>query len=347
MRTGSAANKPITNLPPPEPRVQQPSLSQPQLGNDDRSNNSTSAGIKLARNFGNPVIADIDNKDALRRGADPFKLAGRTRGTQFENSALSIARDVLNLQHGLRSEKGQPTVGTNPQAARVVEQAIDLSKPVSNETMAATSRFNWGTKGSDRILGDGAKATLDRLLVQLYRNGTFFGSPKVKQAAAGAMDGAAEAGHHIGRPPALGDQAFVKAVFQGDFRRDALEQKQKTLFGPQEVASGLLVSPAAAEGFFNRMKADEAGGTLAALNIAPSRPDKSFAMDDRQATNALISQLIPRLKTRDVDGSGLYDAFKLLNQADRQKIADEVNKSRYHAADLELFENPKNRGPSA
>jgi hypothetical protein len=316
-----------------------------------KGDSTPTKGIKPALNFEQKPIARINNEDAYKAGANPFQRAEDTRegSGKYVNHTDPVARiagDVLTLQDTLGG-KGQAGVRTNAQAASVVEQAIDRRDAISPEK-AANSRFHMGATVSNHLMGPGAKARLDQLLVQLDRYGLSFGSSKVKQAA----HEAAQAAGDVVKPPGKEDKAFVRDVFQGTYRlepkaqqavKDSLNWAKDMVVGTSKVATVVeplifpeaagtnsgMVTSVAAKGFEQRMKAG-AGGTLSALGIAALPPGRDGgaprAEYERVATNQLISQLIPKLKTRDADGSRLYEAFKLLSAPERQAIAAEVRK---------------------
>jgi hypothetical protein len=316
------------------------------------ANDSTpTKGIKPALNFEQKPIARINNEDAYKAGANPFQRADDTREAsgKYVNHTDPVARiagDVLTLQDALGG-KGQANVRTNAQAASVVEQAIERRNAISPEK-AAASRFQMGATVSSHLMGPGAKARLDQLLVQLDRYGVAFGSSKVKQAA---HEAAKAAGGAV-KPPGKEDKAFVKDVFQGAYRlepkaqqvvKDSLNWAKDMVVGTSKVAAVVeplifpeaagtnsgMVTSVTAKGFEQRMKVG-AGGTLAALKIAAPTPGRHgstpAAEYERVATNQLIAQLMPKLKTRDADGSRLYEAFKSLSASERQSIAAEVRK---------------------
>ena len=313
-------------------------------------NSTPTKGIKPALNFEQKPIARVNNEDAYKAGANPFQRADDTREAsgRYVNHTDPVARiagDVLTLQDALGG-KGQANVRTNARADSVVEQAIDRRDAVSPET-AANSRFHRGATVSSHAMGPGAKARLDKLLVQLDRYDISFGSPKVKQAA---HEAAAAAGGAV-KPPGKEEKAFVKDVFQGTYRLEtkaqqvqaAVDWAKDMVVGTNKIASVVeplltpeaagtnsgLVTNATAKGFDQRMKVG-AGGTLAALEMAAPptgrRGSTSAAEYERVATNQLITHLMPKLKSRDADGSRLYEAFKLLSPAERKTIAADVRK---------------------
>jgi hypothetical protein len=298
-------------------------------------------------NRGSPAVARANNLEDHLGGENPYALADYTRNAQGElrnhgDPVSAIAGGVVELGRSLLP--GTDPVRTNAQARSVLEMAIARDiVPLTPEQrrLWLGSAFDSNPLEDLHPLGAAQRQQLHATLRQLDRYGLDFGSPTIRAAARAA------AADTAGAAAAL-DRQFVRDVFEGDFRTQAMKGGNHPLF---DLAVGLNrwagvfsaaldAGPVArddvmiqqmrarAEGLEARLNAFN-GGVLKALSIdaggldARDRPGLA-----NRAVDLLASALERRLADRGVrepNSQALHDAFHALSAAERAAIGARIN----------------------
>lgn len=298
-------------------------------------------------NRGSPAVARANNVEDYLAGANPYALADYTRNAQGQlrnhgDPVSAIAGGVVQLGRSL--QPGSDPVRTNAQARAVLEMAIARDiPPLTPEQRRLWYGTTFDAPPLENVhpLSGEQRGLLHATLRQLDRYGLDFGSPIVRSAARAAVDAPASATAPL-------DRQFVRDVFEGDFRTEAMKGGNHPLF---DLATGLSrhvaivggildAGPVArddvmiqqmrarAEGLEARLDAFR-GGVLKALSIDAGGLDVHGRGGlANRAVDLLASALERRLLEQGVrqpNSQALYDAFQTMGAAERAALGARIN----------------------
>lgn len=287
-------------------------------------------------NGGSKSVQRLNNEEAYVNGENPFVQADATRarlpdGTtgaylNHGDPVAAIAGNTLDLQRQL-----MPTfspIRSNGEAANFLEYAIERSSWLTPEQAQQYSNLEGieDAKVDPNPMSNAQKQQLQSLLVQMDRQGMYFGSERVKTEAASASSRAPD------QPPANTEtSAFTRDVFEGDYRRSDIDSRTiadraiETVIASNLVLTifaAVLSSPVASDDIaLAKSRASFAGFRE---RMAVNHPD--VVLDDN-AASFLYSALSSQLYEADIPitGESTFQRFQALGTADQRQLLLEAD----------------------